>query len=773
MRSPSTSGRRLLDAAALLALLAFLLTAFGARLVLDAERPLGLRGAVSDPAAAFGVFVLLAGWSGVLPGGWLRTLAGADAIARPVEDPLRRRARLLKFAFGVAALAFALSPLALDPKAPWPDGLARSGGFLLVSVVVAAYAAFARRGVAFAPPGSAWRLSALDAALLLALPFYAASIGNGVFLSSGDNLATRYAGPLLVREGTLDLRRLPEFRGPRRPYSTVRIGERLLPGFPLGTALLALPHTAVAGRAAAGEPSEALVERWEKHAAALLTSATVVLLFLAFRRLFAEGPAFLGAALVAFGTTAFTSAGQALWSTTGELFCVALALFAALGKDPAPRRSAAAGLAMGAAFGCRPTALVLAAGIGLALWLLDRRSALAFAVATAAAVGAVAAGLHALYGHPLGGYGLMNLRGRAWGGAPLEGLAGNLVSPSRGLLLFCPFLLAFPLAARATKGDGAARAWLLGAAVSTAGVVALAGSYAKWWGGSSIGPRLLTEAAPFLPLLVLPALSDPSFRGARRTAFFLAAVFAGATQLLAAYRPALLVWNDAVEPERDRSPLWSPAKSQLAAIWLGRAPLASTGPAEIEGREEEWLRLDLSTAANARYDGDPFWPDPSHPAAAHYARLDFTAHEARTSRFRFLPTGLPNAMTTCRGGKPAPLAVPAFPTRRLHAILAAGVTGGASGTASVGAWEVRYGDGQTERLEILLNRDVWEYAPGGRSAPVDPARIYRGAPGDADVLVASVFAPSRPEEPVVSIRLVPAEPPAVAGVTALAVTLER
>lgn len=424
------------------------------------------------------------------------------------------------------------------------------------------------------------RLDAKDLFLVIALPLYLLFTANGAELSSGDNSVTRRIGPWILQHGTLDMRGSP----PVEPYALYRFGPRLLPTFPLGTGLLALPHSALALAVTRGEVTEPYVARLEKHFAALAMAAAAVLLFLAFRS-FGEMEALAAAGIFGLATTVFTSAGQAMWSFTGEILLLCFSLFLLLPSRGAGR-AAAAGCAMGAAFLCRPTALVAGGFLFFALAARRRRDAVVFAAAAALSVGAAAWWLFTLYGNPLGGYGVLNPAGRWSAGGLLMGLLGNLLSPSRGLLVHFPYLLFVPLAFVAVRNDRDLRPWWLAAFATTATVVVIASSYDKWWGGHSIGPRVLTETAPFLALLVLPILLRWRERGRGRILFAASLSFAVLTQIFSSYDERVHAWNEFIDDKRWR--LWSVRDSQIVRAWTPRF-LARPAPPGPPPREVELL----------------------------------------------------------------------------------------------------------------------------------------------------------------------------------------
>ncbi|MDL2717943.1 MAG: hypothetical protein PT977_09330 [Acidobacteriota bacterium] len=459
----------------------------------------------------------------------------------------------------MCAVALPLVP-ALTPG--WP----RSGALwpLVLAIPVAIFGiARARRGT----------LTPAVLLLTAAFPLYALYTGNGVNLTSGDNAAARVLPSLLLTHGTVDLSKTPAFDGPALPYAAVRSGSRVLNLFPSGTALVALPHAALALLGSGGRVTPALVSRWEKHAAAIITIAAAVFLWAAARR-WGDAAALGAVAVFALATPVPPNAAQALWSFTGEIFCIALALFLALRSRPLP---AWAGAAAGAAFACRPTALAGAVAICLALLATDRRAAVRFAAGLGAAVAAVCAAQLALYGHPLGAYGAANMEHGAFNTDLARGLAGVLASPSRGLLVFCPWILLLPLGlSRARRHADGLLAWTLASLAATAGTVLLAASHIPWWGGWCLGPRLVTEASPFLALA-----SVPLFRRSNRflrTGFLVALVFAAITQFLLAYSPRAWAWDPLVLDRVGPRALWYWRDSQLASAWGAQIQIGPTPP---------------------------------------------------------------------------------------------------------------------------------------------------------------------------------------------------
>lgn len=712
---------------------------------------------------------------GVLPDGWLRRLA-TSAGSGPPSRELPRSARLIRFVLSWIAAAFLCLPVVLPPSRTWPSEPYDGPGFLVIAATVSIYAALSKRTLFGVVRPSGYRIEGADLWLLLLLPLYVLSTANDFILTSGDNQATRLIAPQIVRTGSVDLTRVAEYREDPGHYSAVVRGDRLLSSFPLGTGLLAVPHALLVLPFSPVPVDPDLAGRWEKHFSALCLLASTALLFLALRRRFREGPALATSLVFALATTAFSCAGQAMFSTTGEVLCFCVALFFLVPEEGGAAAGAAGGLALAAAFLCRPSAAVASVCIVAWVWLEGRRSSALRAGGAFLAGSAVAsAWLFLIYGHPLGGYGLMNAQAAAWGATFLTGLAGTLLSPSRGLLVHFPYLLLVPFAFRTFRDEPRMRPLWVTAVAATTATALLSAAYNKWWGGDSIGPRLMTEASPFIAIISLPLWSAfPRLRFPVRTAAVLLTLFAGLTQVLGTWSLRSATWNGAVVVDWSPAARWSLRDSQLLATWWPdwfpswkREPRFLT-----DGDPRRWIRLDLSSAANTRYDRDPFRPSPDAGAPNLYVALDAAPLNRPNALFHFLPRGDRNAVTTCQGAGDQEIALPSLSVGRLHLLVTAGATRPRSGEPRIADLVLVYGDGLEDRHPLRLDRDVWEYDPGRRSAPVNASRIYLGRAHEPDVLVRLEISPARPHVPIKRLRLENADRGTGEGVTLFAATVE-
>jgi hypothetical protein len=185
------------------------------------------------------------------------------------------------------------------------------------------------------------------------------------------------------------------------------------------------------------------------------------------------------------------------------------------------------------AAGRRPAIAARASGItaGLApasgLPLPALRPWLAFGAPLALAALALAYHNLARYGDPFNtGY----LPEENFAGVWLQGIAGMLVSPGRGLFLYAPLLLlALPGAVafiRRHRAEG-----LLAAGLILAHLL-LYGKWFMWHGGYAWGPRFLVAVLPFFALFLAPAVEWARASRGWRLAFGGLALLSGLVQVL-------------------------------------------------------------------------------------------------------------------------------------------------------------------------------------------------------------------------------------------------
>jgi len=324
-----------------------------------------------------------------------------------------------------------------------------------------------------------------------------------------------------------------------------RVNGRYRSAYPVGAALLAVPVYAL-------PVAFGMLRHFDdyriagKVTASLLVALSSGFLFLSLLRFTRLRVALLLTATYAFGTTTWVIASQALWQHGPALFCLSLAIWAALRLDERGSPWDAALVSVAAAFAvfCRPQDALGALSIGLyATW---RRPRLWLPLAVPALV--VLAGLVlynvGIFGTLYGGYGaIYTSPAHGWRHLDVhsvftypwqDGLAGLLVSPGKGLFFYSPVCVAaltalFVLAA--SPRFPLARAFVFW----VVGTLYVLSKNQIWWGGTSYGPRYLTEL--MLPLVLALGMLWPRLEGHAviRAAIWTAAGFGVLVQALGAF----------------------------------------------------------------------------------------------------------------------------------------------------------------------------------------------------------------------------------------------
>jgi hypothetical protein len=178
----------------------------------------------------------------------------------------------------------------------------------------------------------------------------------------------------------------------------------------------------------------------------------------------------------------------------------------------------------------------------------------------------------------LGGYPALTLG--AQGGAHLTflarlsiGLAGSLISPSRGLLVYTPWAaFAFWGAARLWKENSLGWSRPLIVALAAIWVVQVGGG--DWWGGWCFGPRYSTDLLPFLAWFLVPVWASIRARSVLRVVFAATVAIALWVQVVGAfYYPAGNWEASPVNVEDDPHRVWDWSDTQVLRSWgAGPAP---------------------------------------------------------------------------------------------------------------------------------------------------------------------------------------------------------
>ena len=393
-----------------------------------------------------------------------------------------------------------------------------------------------------------------------------------------DSKYTMLLAENLLRHRDFDLAR---YDLPADDYRLRSFGTHRYYFFPVGAAILSTPFveamrlrglSTVRADGSYDERGELVMD---KRVAAALMAGFAALAYATARLVLPELWSVGIAAVAAFGTQIFSTASRSVWSDTWGVLLVGAGTYLLLRAVArrAPTSAFLVATAFALAYVVRPTNAVALAGAGAYLLATDRRGFVRFAATVAVILGLFVAHSWALFGAPLPPY---------FSGSRLDfhtpgmAIAGNLLSPSRGLLVYVPAVVALGLALVRYRTALRFRGLLILAAFVVIAHFAVLAGFWDWWGGHSYGPRLTTGLVPWLVLLAVLAADDARTVAASRGTRPADTILAAATGILCIVGVALNAvgafsweadrWN--VVPDNindDRARLWSWSRPQFLA----------------------------------------------------------------------------------------------------------------------------------------------------------------------------------------------------------------
>jgi hypothetical protein len=365
-------------------------------------------------------------------------------------------------------------------------------------------------------------------------------------IESRDTRIIEHVALSIAATGDADLDEFPALYpgdGTDLSGDTIRVGGHVRATYPIVASLTAAPFFWVAIQTGLIDPERPRlieVEAVAKVAASCWTALACLVLGLLVSKMAPEAPTVALMLAAGLATPLWSSAAQAFWSHGPAACFLALGFFLTVAFGSAPSGEIAAGVALGLAVACRPLLAVFPTSAILAqLFTVDRARAFRVAIGCGAVLGAVALYHLWIFGTVAGGLAILESDvvhrqthrvDSAFSGNPITGLAGILISPSRGLLIFAPIAcFAWP-AIRAIWNRDRFLRWLL--VIPTVLFLSIWSKYAVWWGGHSYGPRYAADLV--VPITAIIAC------GWHRLAF-------SRSKVTAAAAAAALMWSIGVQ----------------------------------------------------------------------------------------------------------------------------------------------------------------------------------------------------------------------------------
>lgn len=289
-------------------------------------------------------------------------------------------------------------------------------------------------------------------------------------------------------------------------YQFVRKNGHLYYAFPLGTSLFALPAVWLANLRGDDMVLVSDNQAWQKTLAAGTVALCFALIYLISTLFVDYTLSFFMTFLYVFGSPITSTIGTALWSVGLETVFILGSIYplARRMRDPEkPVYGGLVGFLMFSAFLCRPTAAIFAVLGLVALFIIHR---LAFVSALAVIItGTVFFVLFSLgeFGQLLPDYYMGGVSFSRPSSPFLETLYGIILSPSKGILILCPYLALIVMGVIYFFRRLLYQRLFLFVLAWLALHLAVHVSTSDWWGGYSFGGRYFANVVPAFLVLTL------------------------------------------------------------------------------------------------------------------------------------------------------------------------------------------------------------------------------------------------------------------------------
>ena len=324
--------------------------------------------------------------------------------------------------------------------------------------------------------------------------------------------------------------------------------------FGIGATCTALPVCAIA-RALFGSLTDrpALVWRIGKLTASICVAGSAAFIWLIARHYLNRCSAGVLTVAYALGTCVWSVSSQSLWQHGPNELFLAAGTYGLCHASRGHRCVALTAASYAAATWCRPTSALVVLAVAAYFAWVDRRALLIY-LGTGLPFGMalMAHNLH-FFGKPLGfGQTMLHELAQLKTGSPeiwqtplWLGAAGELLSPSRGLFVFSPFLI---LALGGIWFAWRDPHWIALRPLSLAilAIWCVEFRHFDWWSGWSFGYRHLVDSTTMLVLFLMPAWYLLEGRQWLRWVFFASVAWSICVQVLGAVAFDITGWNNRV-----------------------------------------------------------------------------------------------------------------------------------------------------------------------------------------------------------------------------------
>lgn len=343
--------------------------------------------------------------------------------------------------------------------------------------------------------------------------------------TSGDSIWSIPTAISIVKEGNVNLDEYKDIAEAYSYYGIRVVDGHLYNDFPIGVSLLALPFVFAVELFSSSfsypvslQLSKDLfsaVGNLEIFVASFVVAVTAIFIYFIARKFLGVTQSFLAVFVFAFCTSAWSTASRALWQHGPTMLMLSIALFLILSARGRPHLVQFASLPLAFSYVVRPTNSISIALLTIFIFSEYRKYFLRYVLWSLSVVIPFLIFNYSIYDSILSPYYIP----QRIGASPhfLEAMAGNLISPGRGIFIFIPIFLLSLVGIYLkvqTKQFKKLDSFLIAIILLHWIVIS---SFPFWFGGWTIGPRLFSDMVPYFVYFLLALLTEiPKFSPAIR-----------------------------------------------------------------------------------------------------------------------------------------------------------------------------------------------------------------------------------------------------------------
>lgn len=388
-------------------------------------------------------------------------------------------------------------------------------------------------------------------------------------IATTDNLPAILLPLSIINEFNLNLDEFGFMFRDGLPYYLTYVNGHIYSNYSLIPSITALPVYIIPTLAGL-TPKGIDILFYAKLSASIMAALSALLVYLSLIRVRAgEKLAVILTLGYALGASTWSISSQALWEhTTGELFMAAI-LFTVISAATDKRYLPFCGAACALAVASRFNNFLMVLPVTVYVLMKYKKDSWRFFILPVI-IGAWFFLMNFLHFNSLlGGAGELlkqpPMRQGVEGGMSgsfIEGFAGILFSPSRGLLIFSPWLI-FSFAGIAAMWIKSKDPLFKYISVGTLITVLFFSKFSTWWGGLCYGPRYLTDFLPFMAVFPVFLKSALDRYRALAAVLILFIVFSIAVQAIGAFNYSSDWYVNPTNVDFDHTRLWDWKDSEI------------------------------------------------------------------------------------------------------------------------------------------------------------------------------------------------------------------